>query len=97
MKDSRQSQTQAQLDCVASLFVGLAAPGHGYVGSTRTMVVPPPLATWLCGLRKQLQGASRQRHQLVLTAAKVAQQRLEAMQRVACTSGRGILLPCAHW
>lgn len=78
-----KSQTQAQLDCVASLFAGVAAPGHGYVGSSRTMVVPPPITTWLCGPRKQLQGATRQRHQLVLTAAKAAQQRLEAMKREA--------------
>lgn len=51
----------------------------------------PP--TWLCGLGKQLQGATRQRHQLVLTAAKAAQQRLEAMQRAVCASGRGLCCP----
>lgn len=40
------------------------------------MAVPPPLPAWLWGLRKHLQGASRQAHQLLPTAAKAAQQRL---------------------
>lgn len=46
--------------------------------------MPPPLPAWLWGLRKHLQGASRQAHQLLPTAAKAAQQKLEATQRAAC-------------